>query len=581
MQLIRFATAQGALLLALAAAARCQPPGAQEAAKAKPGAAATALGSIEGRVLKAATEEPLRGARVELSVVDENVGDEGQEALSDAEGKFSFGHLKPGTYRMKVRKAGYVSQEYGERPGGGRGRGRQGSPIRLLAGQKMRDIVFKLVAGAVVTGRIFDQNGDPIAEAEVNAAQFTTRGAQSVPESRGQAETNDRGEYRIYGLAPGQYIVHASPRQGDGFLARRAARTAPATSPPEAAAPHEVGGLTYYPGVLEAAQAARLEAKAGEEIGGIDITIRTVRVFAVRGKVILTEARDKSQVHLMLVSKEGVRESGGRAQAAADGSFEIPNVRPGAYMLMAMSINPEEGYGTQMSASQDVRVGDADVNDLRVTLGGGADVSGTLRIEGRTELPRFAMVMLFTGNEQAFGGGGNAQVKSDGTFTIHAVAPGTYSVYAMAGMPAASEYYMKEARLGGADVRDGLNIAGSGPVRGLEILLGADGGTVTGRVLNEDHLPVSGAQVLLLTPDAKATPLDAKHAESDQNGNFTVKGIRPGEYKIIALEETPEGGGRFGGADALKKYESKGKSLRVDAGSTQTVEVQALRPDRH
>lgn len=252
---------------------------ANDCAAQQPGAAPRVAGTgvIAGKVLKVESGEPLRGARVSLAPQRRmfDMDEDSRELITDHTGEFSFGGLSPGLYSLSVERTGYVTQSYGERAGRA---GQGGTPINLLSGQKMNDLLFRMVPGGVITGRVYDQYGDPMAKARVDASQ--SFGASRVlPVQNG--ETNDLGEYRLYGLAPGEYVVSATPREQAGRFGppRKAAETAE----PASNDPREVGGRTYYPGAQNQPMLRKLKLRpAGSWEAS---TLRSVRYASIRSAV--------------------------------------------------------------------------------------------------------------------------------------------------------------------------------------------------------------------------------------------------------------------------------------------------------
>jgi hypothetical protein len=439
----------------------------------------------------------------------------------------------------------------------------------------MTELQFRMVAGGVITGRVYDRYGDPVEGAAVSAQKPGAGGMMSSFMGTGhEAVTNDLGEYRIYGLAAGEYVVVATPGEGGGGFVGMARRMMGGSnrSRETADGQREATGKTFFPSVTEASRATKLRVAAGQETSGIDIAIQTVRVYSVRGRVSIPAGLKGDNVRLMLIRTDGGTDMGGGSTAKADGSFEIEGVPSGTYRIMAIGMDPEKGAGRMYSANQEVVVSSGDVEEVNISLGGGATVTGRLRIEGQQEIPKYTSVML-QDKDASFFGGGNAQVKEDGTFEIKGVNAGTYQVTAHAGMEN-NKYYLKEARLGGQDVRDALGVS-SGGVSGLEILLGADGGTVSGRVLTEESLPLPGATVLLVPTEDARMRADAKYEQADQLGRFAVSAVRPGDYRLVALEELDpaEMSGLRRTEDFWKEYKDKGVTVRVSASGQHAVDV--------
>ena len=104
--------------------------------------------SIEGFVLRAGTNEPVSGARITVRKVS---GPEVQNATTDSQGHFIVANLETGSYSVFAQRNGFASQTYGERAPG-----RGGTPLAIVSGQQMKDIVFRLVPSGAISGRVSD-----------------------------------------------------------------------------------------------------------------------------------------------------------------------------------------------------------------------------------------------------------------------------------------------------------------------------------------------------------------------------------------------------------------------------------------
>ena len=111
---------------------------------------------VEGTVLDANTGAPLKKAR--LMMYGTRPGHRTRlSAVTDASGRFLFPKVEPGKYRLSVRRNRYASQSYGQKKPG-----TAGALLTVAARQHIKDVVFKLVPGAVVTGRVVDEDGEPV-----------------------------------------------------------------------------------------------------------------------------------------------------------------------------------------------------------------------------------------------------------------------------------------------------------------------------------------------------------------------------------------------------------------------------------
>ena len=164
-------------------------------------AAATGTGRISGRVLIADTGSPVRGARVSLTAVQLPGG---RALVTDSSGLFDFAALPEGRYTLSVSKTGFVTLAYGQR------RPLQpGTPLQLADGQRLQGIEMRLPRGSAIAGHVFDENGDPLPNTVVRVMRYQYQDGQRRLTMAGSGQTDDRGQYRVWGLNPGDYYVSA------------------------------------------------------------------------------------------------------------------------------------------------------------------------------------------------------------------------------------------------------------------------------------------------------------------------------------------------------------------------------------
>ena len=250
-----------AALLALSLALQAQPP-----RDARPSASGAA--SIRGRVLSDESRpRPLRRARVTLS---RGPVDFAESAITEDDGTFTFSSVPPGRYTLAVAKEGFVAMMYGARRPA-----RPGTPI-VLHEREVKDLTVRLPPGGVITGVIIDAAGQPAQGVAVSAFASVFHGATGERRlaPAGQASTSDdRGEYRIYGLAAGSYVIAAQPLIGRPGAGRPGAFEFRISNPRgRAVAPVPV----YFPSTTDAGEAQPVAVGAGEERDGIDIRVENV-----------------------------------------------------------------------------------------------------------------------------------------------------------------------------------------------------------------------------------------------------------------------------------------------------------------
>src|SRR5215831_7949427 len=164
----------------------------------------TGTSVLRGRIVAGDTGSPVRRAQVRISSPD--IGS--KTALTDNQGRYEFRELPAGRFNLSVSKSGYVAMQYGQsRPF------EPGKPIDLVDAQVMDKLDVALPRGGVLAGRVVDEAGEAVAEADVVAMrmQFQSGKRRLVPTGR-NATTNDLGQFRIYGLPPGEYYVSANFR---------------------------------------------------------------------------------------------------------------------------------------------------------------------------------------------------------------------------------------------------------------------------------------------------------------------------------------------------------------------------------
>ncbi len=511
--------------------------------------------AVEGVVVDAKTQAPIRKASVTL--FGREIGRGGARAVTDAAGRFLIEKLPPGRYQVLVQRNGYALP-----PGG------NPSNLTLSAGEHVKGMVLRLQPAAVITGRVLDEDGEPVAYAQVSVLRYRyLRGKRQLVPGGPGAATNDRGEYRIFGLAAGRYFVSAEHPGGRmGMTLLPPARSAAGVSYP----------TTYYPGVLDPDQAMAIRIQAGEERSGIDFRLSPVQAVNVSGRVVsAATGRPVPDVGVTLIQRSEV--SSGlvsrlfqRAEAAT-GKFLIPNVRPGSYVLGAFQGDRDN----MVYARQAIEVGSSDVEGLELVLAPGATLQGRVVIEpggGSVKLNEARLYLEPEAEDLRFGGSSDARIKEDGTFELRNVAPGRYSVR-LYRLPEGS--YLKAARLADQDVLSGGLTIQSGSSGALELLVSPAGGQVDGVVLDAGKKPRAGAAVVLVPDEKRRHREDLfQRQTSDQNGRFSFRGVPPGDYLLFAWDKIDSG--VYRDPAFLERFEDEAVKVSVKERSVAAAELTLL-----
>jgi hypothetical protein len=557
----RFILASAIVLFALSEASVAQqvaPPteqtGSQQAAD-KPGA-------IRGRVIAADTGAGLRRARVMLRGSESRPGMNPQTSQTNENGEYEIKDVKPGRYTLMVMRNGYVSQTYGQKstdmmssmiaP-------MQGTQLTVRAGETLGQVNFQMIRGGAVEGQITDQNNEPLSRVMVQLSRYRTmQGKRSLmPVSMGQ--TDDRGHFRLFEIAPGSYYLSASygsfgfPDGGGAF-------------PP-----------TYYPGALSPQEASKLQVAPAAEITGINMALTEAASFTVSGKVMRSDGKPATGARLMSMRHpwEGFGMMFGGSGVDTDGSFKLSNMLPGKYRLTTSTTRD----GKQESGSVIVEVGSEDLQNVFIVLGNGAEVSGKIVVEGQSTAriePRQIRVTLAQDAGPMMGGffgGGPQETKDDLTFT-QTVAEG--SMRFNVSLPTGN-FYLKSIRMEGRDVTDqAVEFKNNDRYHGVEVVISSQGGQLSGVVRKEEGGEVlRGATVVVFPsdPERQSKSRFVKTVQTDQQGSFDAKGLVPGEYLVCALLNHEAGAETD--VSYLKEIEKLGKRVELAAGAAKTEDLVA------
>jgi protocatechuate 3,4-dioxygenase beta subunit len=288
--------------------------------------AQTGSGRISGRVTADDSTTPIAGARVVLFPQRPQIGTITRpgETVTDQDGRFAFERIAAGSYNLDVQKTGYVAfPDSIGRP----------HTIQVEAGQNVSDVTVQLQKGAIIAGRVLDAAGQPLADVGVMALRRTTLGSQEryLPRS-GPGQTNDIGEFRVAGLAPGDYIVAATPRGWPSPFG------GPGAMPPAATASRTTPVTTYYPGTRDQATAQTIHVAAAQTIDNVVFGMLSAPAYRISGVVVDDAGTPVSGAMVMVMtdSRTGPPMGpSGNARSLEDGTFVVMTVPTGTYRLIA------------------------------------------------------------------------------------------------------------------------------------------------------------------------------------------------------------------------------------------------------
>jgi hypothetical protein len=517
--------------------------------------------TISGIVVKLAGSEPLKTATVQLQSLQDLAHT--TSVVTDVGGRFELKGVGPGRYRLKVSRTGFVTQEYGQKTPND-----PGTEIRLAAGQNLRDLLFRLIPWGIIAGRVLDEDGEPLPWAQVSALREVYSHGKRKLSAEALVPTNDLGEYRLFGLKPGRYFISAKFKPGSHVVGRGEVREDEIEDNRPEFMP------IYYCNSPDPAGASTITLRAGEEIPAVEILLRPVSTFRVRGRVynIVAGRRSNAGVIVQLEQRNSNVAWGAPDHQSSvengDGSFEIAGVLPGSYTLSAYWFEDGKRY----QARQPVELGNADVESVNLTITPGVQISGRIAWDGKPSLDRDELLVSIASLDSKITFNGPARVLGN-SFVIKDVFEGTYRLGVLG---QSKDCYVKSIRYGASD---GLE-AGFTVVRGtqssLEVTLSSRGARVQGAVIDKDNLPVTGVWVVLVPDEAHRdqSPL-YKRVATDQYGHYLLRGIPPGDYKVFCWDQVEDGA--WEDPDFLKTYEDRGQEVSLAEADAKTVDVVAIR----
>jgi len=535
-------------------------------------------GSVTGAVTVAGTSAPIANAEVAILTTDGPL-----ETTTDASGRFSLSNVPAGRQTVLIRADGFfVEPATPNTPFLPRAE----IPVNVAAGTPVAVPNVSMVQGGTILGRVVDPMGKPLPFVRVQAVRpGAVLNSGAIPESAWRM-TDDRGEYRMFFVPPGEYVIRAFLQEG---------RPLDPIPQPNATELRRMV-TTLFPNVTDAAQATKVTVKSGEDVSGIDIAVKMEIItrpipaaapkpttgFKISGVVIDGLQPIVGQGTLLLGSEAepgAPRLVGTVIIGVTPGAFEIPSVPPGKYDLFVSMPHPggSQGAGgaTLAWGRTTVEVRDSDVENVRMVIHPSNDVPGVVKIDGKNAPAggtlRVGLAAMGTAGRLGNYRGILDRVQTpnaEGKVTIPAAAEGNYEVF-IQGMP--DNLYIADVRQGDTSILvSGITVRNASPAP-FEVLIASDGGMVEGVVSNADKSPTGGATVVLVPADRQLLRL-SRTVTAGPDGKYAFRNVRPGEYKVFAGPGGPLPAGGIT-PELLSQIEPKGASVTVKAATSATANV--------
>jgi hypothetical protein len=414
--------------------------------------------------------------------------------------------------------------------------------VTLDAGESRDDVDIALARGGVITGRVIDAEGRPAIATDV---QLFSVGEKGNPKREfhysndEMFQTDDRGFYRIYGLAAGRYMISAGGQWASGLARRKSSET-------------------FYPDATDQSQAKIIKVEEGAEVTDIDIRLGVGKdTYAAAGRVVDAETgQPLPRVSVLCTEapdmKSGVTRHGITATTDDEGRFRCANLAPGPYQLSLWEL--PQVSSAHFSEKIGFEVADSDVSGLEVKAIRGSTISGVVVIEGvsdqavKAKLQRMSICVSVTGFRGSAGDGGDyefpgvvtAKIAGDGAFSLTGARPGMASFFTEGGREGA--FFIRRVERNGAEIRSAFEIGRGEQITGVRIVVAQADATIRGLVkiagvkLPQDCQLQIWATPIKTTVGNEAEPAfhtnDNRSAVADEKGRFVIEGMPSGEYEL-------------------------------------------------
>ncbi len=515
-------------------------------------------GTITGRVI-ADDGQPIPHARVSITGIGgvKKAMSGRLQIITDENGGFQADGLDPAAYKISAVAPGYVQipeEKVGE----------QSFASVSKYARVGENVTIRMIRGGVITGRVTDSLGEPVIGIAVDAARLRDEngrpvtGELNVTQLAMNSQTDDRGIYRIYGLAPGSYVVSV----GSGAMGFSPRPT-----------PFSGRMRIYYPSATRDT-AQEVTVRSGEEASGIDIRYRSERGFAISGKVNGAPANEQG-VSAMAATVITLTKPGTDlilatttvlpiGNANSYGFYGLPN---GEYEAIATRTNVNDLSG-MASAPRRVTINGRDVTGIDLTLIPTASISGVVSLEKMANADRqkcetgresFLDEIVLTPksddpkNKSPFklsfwGSPGVAAPDEKGAFTLTGLIAGRHFIETQ--LPD-EQWYVKAITLTSAPAtpvgirnagNNGITLKSGEKVSGLAITVAEGAAGLKGKITTPANgkLPAQ-LRVHLLPAESESKDEVLRFAETkaEEDGSFAFANLARGKY-LLAIRPIPE-----------------------------------------
>jgi len=495
---------------------------------------------IAGTVVNAITGEPLSQARIFIAEAKERA--KLISMITSENGRFEFSQLKPGKYSLQGAKRGFISSAYEQHE--------QFSTAIVIGPEfSTENLILRLTPMALINGHVFDEFGDPVRKARVVLFIEDHRGGMNRITRLNLSTSDDRGFYDFSLLRPGRYYISvtakpwyamhpASTPDGSGSTAQQISPSLDVAYP-----------TTYYHDATEAESATPIEVKGGDRLQ-IDMHVNPTPALHLLFRIPQEQQHSYNMPMLqkhVFDSVEMVQTEG--MHPVAPGVYEVTGVPPGRYNVRERNAN--SGQLEQSSDVELVRNGQ-ELNDSRSEPMGSLKLS--IKNPGEEALPKPYTVGLQDSRRRmvAF-----RQGDPSGQIAFDDLAPGKYAI--MVFSQAKPYAVARTSSSAGESSGHSVNVT---PGAALDVTAFLTAGVVSIEgVVHKMDKPVAGIMVALVPDDPEMHIELFRRDQSDFDGTFLVRGVIPGSYTIVAVEDA--WGFEWLQPGVLARYVQHGQNLTI------------------
>ncbi|MDX2041516.1 MAG: carboxypeptidase-like regulatory domain-containing protein [Acidobacteriota bacterium] len=470
----------------------------------------------------------VRNAVVSLQAQYQSVPQAPLRTKTDADGRFRFAEVAAGQYMISALTPGFYSAsdfQYGF----------PGRTLNVGKGETIENIELQLKRGAVITGRVTDENDEPIAETQVQLQRVGDRvSLRQNMLSLDMYRTDDRGVYRIYGLPPGKYQVSVGSSARDGLISYQNLRASIEQ--------------TFHPDTTDQAKAKVVELEEGQIATDVDIRIgKRKNSYEVSGRVVDGQTGQPVvgvSLELRFIQPSTERVSGWTLSSGlrtdANGEFQLLGLHPGKYIV---SIRAAAGKDEYFNDPITIEVANSDLAGIEIRAQRGAVISGWAVIEGTTDptiLAKRPQINLNAATEDstfAFNQR-SARVRTDGSFQIGGLSAGKKRLIAYTGATGLSLVRIEQ---NGAPIKDNqIEVRAGEEIKNVRFVFAHSTAAIRGRLEFVGGALPEGISIMVMAQPSERGSTNGKSAQLDARGQFVLEGLLPGEYNLRLSASYPQ-----------------------------------------